>query len=226
MREYRRDLGHRDRRLAEAADAGAPARDRGRARRGGLRRRAGRGLVVRRRAADGRLIERPIFAARSGPSLAPVAGRALQRATSSTAPTRSSATRAAPASTSASSATAGSCSRVRPGSGRRSRGISPASPRSTCDRSAPAAARSPGSTPAGCCGSAPTAPAPIPGPACYGRGGERPTVTDAAAVLGYLDPDRFLGGKMALDVGRGAGGDRAARARRWGSSPTPRRARS
>jgi N-methylhydantoinase A len=40
-----------------------------------------------------------------------------------------------------------------------------------------------------------------PGPACYGLGGTRPTVTDAALVLGYIDPDRFLGGKMALDVG-------------------------
>jgi N-methylhydantoinase A len=38
-----------------------------------------------------------------------------------------------------------------------------------------------------------------PGPACYGRGGTRPTVTDAALVLGYIDPGRFLGGKMALD---------------------------
>ena len=33
-----------------------------------------------------------------------------------------------------------------------------------------------------------------PGPACYGRGGTEPTVTDAAVVLGYLDPDYFLGG--------------------------------
>jgi N-methylhydantoinase A len=39
-----------------------------------------------------------------------------------------------------------------------------------------------------------------PGPACYGNGGERPTVTDAAVVLGWLDPERFLGGTMALDV--------------------------
>jgi N-methylhydantoinase A len=38
-----------------------------------------------------------------------------------------------------------------------------------------------------------------PGPACYGRGGDRPTVTDASLVLGYLDPERFLGGEMALD---------------------------
>jgi len=39
-----------------------------------------------------------------------------------------------------------------------------------------------------------------PGPACYGRGGERPTVTDADLLLGYLDPGFFLGGEMALDV--------------------------
>jgi N-methylhydantoinase A len=38
-----------------------------------------------------------------------------------------------------------------------------------------------------------------PGPACYGRGGAQPTVTDAACVLGYLDPERFLGGAMRLD---------------------------
>ena len=39
-----------------------------------------------------------------------------------------------------------------------------------------------------------------PGPACYGRGGTRPTVTDAALALGYVDPTRFLGGTMALDT--------------------------
>ena len=38
-----------------------------------------------------------------------------------------------------------------------------------------------------------------PGPACYGRGGEEPTVTDADLLLGYLDPDFFLGGRMRLD---------------------------
>lgn len=37
-----------------------------------------------------------------------------------------------------------------------------------------------------------------PGPAAYDRGGELPTVTDAAVVLGYLDPDHFLGGRMKL----------------------------
>ena len=38
-----------------------------------------------------------------------------------------------------------------------------------------------------------------PGPACYGLGGEHPTVTDADLALGYLDPDYFLGGEMPLD---------------------------
>ena len=44
----------------------------------------------------------------------------------------------------------------------------------------------------------------VPGPACYGKGGEHPTVTDAALVLGYIDPEFFLGGTMALDGGRAA----------------------
>lgn len=39
-----------------------------------------------------------------------------------------------------------------------------------------------------------------PGPVCYGQGGTEPTVTDADLVLGYLDPNYFLGGKMQLDV--------------------------
>jgi N-methylhydantoinase A len=39
-----------------------------------------------------------------------------------------------------------------------------------------------------------------PGPTCYGRGGTRPTVTDADAVLGYLPPSGFAGGRMTLDV--------------------------
>ncbi len=38
-----------------------------------------------------------------------------------------------------------------------------------------------------------------PGPICYGRGGTEPTVTDADLLLGYLDPDYFLGGEMKLD---------------------------
>ena len=38
-----------------------------------------------------------------------------------------------------------------------------------------------------------------PGPACYGRGGTEPTVTDAQVVLGRLDPDQFLGGDLSID---------------------------
>ena len=40
----------------------------------------------------------------------------------------------------------------------------------------------------------------VPGPACYGRGGNAPTVTDADLIAGYIDPSRFLGGQMALDA--------------------------
>lgn len=39
----------------------------------------------------------------------------------------------------------------------------------------------------------------MPGPACYDKGGSEPTVTDADLVLGYLNPDNYLGGKMLLD---------------------------
>ena len=39
-----------------------------------------------------------------------------------------------------------------------------------------------------------------PGPVCYRQGGKEPTVTDADLVLGYLDPNYFLGGKMRLDL--------------------------
>lgn len=38
-----------------------------------------------------------------------------------------------------------------------------------------------------------------PGPACYGAGGENPTVSDSNLVLGYLNPEALLGGRMALD---------------------------
>ena len=39
-----------------------------------------------------------------------------------------------------------------------------------------------------------------PGPVCFGRGGQEPTVTDAAVVLGFFDPTYFFGGKITLDV--------------------------
>jgi N-methylhydantoinase A len=40
----------------------------------------------------------------------------------------------------------------------------------------------------------------VPGPACYGRGGTEPTITDCNVALGYLGEDNFLGGKMKLDA--------------------------
>ena len=40
----------------------------------------------------------------------------------------------------------------------------------------------------------------VPGPIAYGKGGMEPTTTDAALVLGYLDPDNFLGGELKLDA--------------------------
>jgi N-methylhydantoinase A len=42
----------------------------------------------------------------------------------------------------------------------------------------------------------------VPGPACYGRGGEAPTITDCNLVLGYLGEDNFLGGRMRLDAAK------------------------
>ena len=42
----------------------------------------------------------------------------------------------------------------------------------------------------------------VPGPACYGRGGKMPTITDCNLVLGYLGEDNFLGGRMRLDAAR------------------------
>ena len=53
----------------------------------------------------------------------------------------------------------------------------------------------------------------VPGPACYGHGGTEPTVTDAHAVLGRLDPENFLGGNMRLYPERASGavGDLASK---------------
>ena len=42
----------------------------------------------------------------------------------------------------------------------------------------------------------------VPGPACYGRGGTEPTITDCNLVLGFLSEDNFLGGRMKLDAGK------------------------
>jgi N-methylhydantoinase A len=45
----------------------------------------------------------------------------------------------------------------------------------------------------------------VPGPACYGQGGDAPTVTDANVTLGRIDPDNFAGGTMKLDAALSAG---------------------
>lgn len=46
----------------------------------------------------------------------------------------------------------------------------------------------------------PQSAAAEPGPACYGKGGKEPTVTDAAVILGYIPADYFWGGKLKLNV--------------------------
>jgi N-methylhydantoinase A len=57
-----------------------------------------------------------------------------------------------------------------------------------------------------------------PGPACYGRGGQTPTVTDCALALGYLDPAFFLGGAIRLDAAAARGAVERAVARPLGMS--------
>ncbi len=58
-----------------------------------------------------------------------------------------------------------------------------------------------------------------PGPACYGRGGEEPTLTDALLLLGRLSPQGLLGGEMRLDPGAALGGLAENVARPLGISP-------
>src|SRR5207245_1282324 len=54
--------------------------------------------------------------------------------------------------------------------------------------------------PAGALRAGPASAGAVPGPACYGRGGTEPTVTDAHVVLGHLRPDRLLAGRLLLDA--------------------------
>ncbi|TAK47281.1 MAG: hydantoinase/oxoprolinase family protein [Xanthobacteraceae bacterium] len=54
--------------------------------------------------------------------------------------------------------------------------------------------------PGGALNVGPYSAAAMPGPACYGRGGDKPTVTDANVVLGRLNPDNFNAGRMQLDA--------------------------
>ena len=62
-----------------------------------------------------------------------------------------------------------------------------------------------------------------PGPACYGRGGTEPTVTDANLVLGYLAADAPLAGGVALDRDAAAARDRRSSRASSGSSRSPAR---
>ena len=56
----------------------------------------------------------------------------------------------------------------------------------------------------------------VPGPACYGQGGSQPTVSDAAVLLGLLDPERYLGGRIRLDADLAAAAVREGVARPLG----------
>ncbi len=58
----------------------------------------------------------------------------------------------------------------------------------------------------------------VPGPACYAKGGKDPTITDAAVVLGLLDPGRYLGGRIKLDAELAAASIEQAMARPLGLS--------
>lgn len=57
-----------------------------------------------------------------------------------------------------------------------------------------------------------------PGPACYGKGGTMPTTTDANLVLGYLNPQGLVGGRLPLDVERRARRSASTWPSRWGSA--------
>ena len=59
-------------------------------------------------------------------------------------------------------------------------------------------------TPVGTIQVGPESSSAVPGPACYGQGGTNPTVSDADLMLGYLDAEHFLGGRMKLDAAASA----------------------
>ncbi len=63
-----------------------------------------------------------------------------------------------------------------------------------------------------------------PGPACYARGGTRPTITDAYVTMGIVDPERFLGGELKLRPDwRGVPSGASRRRSAWNTRPVPRR---
>ena len=65
-----------------------------------------------------------------------------------------------------------------------------------------------------------------PGPACYGRGGTEPTVTDANVFLGRIGASSIAGGRLRLDAAAARDGDRPARRSAWRRTRTTPRSRS
>ena len=196
--------GHhgRERRPAPAVPR-LPARHRRR------RRRGARHDLGRRAAARGRRGRpaRPPCCCRVRPA---ACGRRRRWRWPTASPTPSPSTWAARAPTSASCSTA----RPRRPPSDRSAATPCGSRRSTSTPSAPAAARSPTSIPGGALLVGPRSAGADPGPACYGRGGTEPTVTDADLVAGRIPADAAFGG-LALDRDGGrAGAGRRRRDRR------------
>jgi N-methylhydantoinase A len=171
----------------------------------GLRARGFAGELLAASAAGGvvpmsELVERPLWSVRSGPSLAPVAGRALAAAENDSGD-------AIVCDTGGTSfdvglvrggelAFTGETWLGEPFCGHLT-GLSSVDVRSIGAGGGSIAWVDPG----GLLRVGPQSAGADPGPACYGRGGAFATVTDAALTLGYIDPDRFLGGTMELDVG-------------------------
>ena len=95
----------------------------------------------------------------------------------------------------------------------RRHGIPGEDPRpSTSPRSGPAAAASPWVDRGGALRVGPRSAGSMPGPACYGRGGTEPTVTDANLLLGYLDPGGLAGGVTSRSKPRPTRSTRGRRA--------------
>ncbi len=149
------------------------------------------------------LIERPLWSVRSGPSLAPVAGRTVAAAETGSRDVIVCDT----------GGTSFDVSLVRAGELVFTRetwlgepfvghltGLSSVDVRSIGAGGGSIAWTDPG----GLLRVGPQSAGAQPGPACYGLGGTQPTVTDAALVLGYIDPDNFLGGAMKLDAAAAA----------------------
>ena len=114
--------------------------------------------------------------------------------------------------------------RPRAGAATPRRGLpDPAARRSTCTPSVPAAGRSRVSTAGGALVVGPDSAGAVPGPACYGRGGSAPTVTDADLVLGRIDPAATFPDLGRLDVAAARRVPGARRCRRRGCRRRRRR---